>query len=134
MKGSARRGRAGSQRTRSARLIHSYPAEQTVPDQNASFTASRLGVAGPIFGDGRQPRRAPATRHPRPIDAPETDAPAEPPQDAFSRAPSGTNPVVTYRHKATSSFRARATAVILRTRPRAEPTRSVNQSASALSG
>src|SRR5829696_6721917 len=31
-------------------LIHSYPAERAVPDQDASFRASRLGVAGPIFG------------------------------------------------------------------------------------
>ena len=40
--------------------------------------ASRLGIAGPIFGDGGRPRRAPVTRHPRPIGAPETVAPIEP--------------------------------------------------------
>src|SRR5687767_723124 len=62
-------------------------------------------------------------------------APVEPvAQAAFTRAPSGSSPAVRYLHKATSSFLARATAVILRIRPRAEPTRSVNQRASALSG
>jgi hypothetical protein len=32
--------------------VHSYPAERAVPDQDASFRANRLGVVGPIFGDG----------------------------------------------------------------------------------
>ena len=50
------------------------------------------------------------------------------------RAPSGSSPVVTYFHKATSSFLARATAVILRTRPLVVPTRWANQRAKALSG
>src|SRR5215207_2145843 len=59
-------------------LVHSYPAEHAVPDQDASFRANRLGVAGPIFGDGREPRRAPVTRHPRPPDAPEIGVPDEP--------------------------------------------------------
>src|SRR3954471_14403611 len=64
-----------------------------------------------------------------------TAAPVEPAaQAAFMRAPSGISPAVTYLHRATSSFLARATAVILRIRPRTEPTRSVNQRASALSG
>src|SRR5829696_4230376 len=60
-------GQAGVSRsyTRAAgSLIHSYPAERAVPDQDASFRASRLGVAGPLFGDGREPRRAPVTSHP----------------------------------------------------------------------
>src|SRR4051794_31246742 len=55
-------------------------------------------------------------------------------QAAFTRAPSGSSLAVTYLYKATSSFLARATAVILRIRPRTAPTRSVNQRASALSG
>ena len=55
-------------------------------------------------------------------------------QAAFSRAPSGTSPVVTYFHSATSSFLARATAAILRMRPRTAPTRSANRRARALSG
>src|SRR5215211_4105243 len=116
-------------------LVHLYLAERAVPDQDASFRASRLGVAGPIFGDGREPRRAPVTCHPRPPDAPQADGPDEPGcQTTLRRAPSGTSPVLTYRHKATSSFRASATAVILRMRPRTAPTRSVNQRARALSG
>ena len=45
--------------------IHSYPAEQGVPDQDASCEANRLKAAGPIFGDGSKPRRAPLTRLPR---------------------------------------------------------------------
>jgi hypothetical protein len=45
--------------------IHSYPAEQRVPDQDASCEANRLKAAGPIFGDGSKPRRAPVTRLPR---------------------------------------------------------------------
>ena len=59
-------------------LVHSYPVEHGVPDQDASFRANRLGVAGPIFGDGDEPRRAPVTRHPRLPDAPEIDVPDEP--------------------------------------------------------
>ena len=120
-----------------ARWGHSYPAEQGVPDQDASCRANRLRVAGPIFGDGSQPRRAPVTRHPRPIGAPEvrprrSNLVAQ--AVAFKRAPSSITPAVTYLHRATSSFLAKATAAILRIRPRTEPTRSVNQRASALSG
>ena len=55
-------------------------------------------------------------------------------QAAFRRAPSGTSPVVTYFHSATSSFLAKATAAILRMRPRTAPTRPANQRASALPG
>ena len=118
-----------------ARWGHSYPAEQGVPDQDASCRANRLGMAGPIFGDGNQPRRAPVTCHPRPTGALQAQVPVEPvAQAALTRAPSGISPAVTYLHKATSSFLARVTAVILRIRPRTEPTRSVNQRASALSG
>ena len=36
---------------------------------------ARLGVAGPIFGDGHEPRRAPVTRHPRSPDPPQADGP-----------------------------------------------------------
>src|SRR5215218_2622518 len=77
-----------------------------VPDQDASFGASRLGVAGPIFGDGLEnpvELRSHAT--------PARPARGEPPrrpnlfrQAAFSRAPWGSSPVVTYFHKAISSF------------------------------
>ena len=74
---SGKRGRAGQLRELGS-LVHSYPAERAVPDQDASFRASRLGVAGPIFGDGREPRRAPVIRHPRPPDAPEIGVPDEP--------------------------------------------------------
>lgn len=119
-----------------ARWDHSYPAEQDVPDQDASCRANRLGMAGPIFGDGSQPRPAPVARHPRPIGAPQVRPRRSNfvAQAAFTRAPSGISPAVTYLHKATSSFLAKATAVILRIRPRAAPTRSVNQRASVLSG
>jgi hypothetical protein len=106
-----------------------------VPDQDASFRASRLGVAGPIFGDGLETLSSSGHTPPPP------ERRGEPPrrpslvrQATFMRAPSGSSPVVTYFHKATRSFLARATAAILRTRPLVVPTRSMNQRAKALSG
>ena len=45
----------------------------------------------------------------------------------FRTAPSGATPSVTNRHSAISSFRARATTMILRTRRPVGPTRSRNQ-------
>ena len=94
------------------------------------------GWRDPSLATAVKPRPAPVTRHP-PLDRRAGCRRADRtsfPQTAFRRAPSGASPVVRYLHKATSSFRARATAVILRIRPRAEPTRSTNQRASALSG
>ena len=130
-----RAGRAGRCEQRLA--IHSYPAEPAVPDPNASFKASRLGDGwrDPSLATARTPCPAPVTRHPRPVDASTpTRRPNSVSYAAFRRAPSGTSPIVTYRHRATSSFLARATAVVLRTRPRADPTRSANQRESTLSG
>ena len=45
----------------------------------------------------------------------------------FKTAPSGTTPSMTNLHSAISSFRARATTMILRTRGPVDPTRSRNQ-------
>src|SRR4051812_45793625 len=74
-------------------LVHAYLPEHAVPHQDASFRAGRLGVAGRIFGDGREPRRAPVTRHPRPPDAPQADGPDEPRcQTTLRRAPPGRRP------------------------------------------
>jgi len=56
-------------------------------------------------------------------------------QDAgFMTAPSGTTPCVANRHRAMSSFRARATTITLRTRAPVPPTRSRNQLTSAEPG
>ena len=52
----------------------------------------------------------------------------------FIAAPSMTTPAVTYFQRATSSFRASATIVVLRRRPPLRFTRSWNQRASAESG
>ena len=66
------RGRAGQQRELAGSLGPLVSGGTGVPDQDASCRANRLGMAaGPIFGDGVQPRRAPVTRHPRPIGAPQ---------------------------------------------------------------
>jgi len=109
---SGKRGRAGQLRELGS-LVHSYRAERAVPDQDASFRASRLGVAGPIFGDGREPRRAPVIRHPRPPDAPEIGVPDEPGLLGCLQARAfGSSPVVRYRHTAIRSFLANATAEI----------------------
>ena len=55
-------------------------------------------------------------------------------QAVFIAAPSMTTPAVTYFQRATSSFRASATIVVLRRRPPLRFTRSWNQRASAESG
>ena len=55
-------------------------------------------------------------------------------QAVFITAPSMTMPAVTYFQRATSSFRATATIVVLRRRPPLRFTRSWNQRASAESG
>ena len=55
-------------------------------------------------------------------------------QAGFMVAPVGMRPVVTKRHRATSSLRARATTAIRRSRPLVLPTRSQNQWLSALPG
>src|SRR5580658_1160031 len=47
--------------------------------------------------------------------------------EGFKTAPSGTTPSMTNLHNAISSFRARATTMILRTRRPVDPTRSRNQ-------
>jgi hypothetical protein len=52
-------------------------------------------------------------------------------QDAFITAPSMTTPAVTYFHRATSSFRAKATMVVFLRRPPLRVTRSLNHRASA---
>jgi len=56
------------------------------------------------------------------------------PQVAFITAPSMTTPAVTYFQKATSSFRASATIVVLRIRPPLRLTRSWNHCVSAECG
>jgi hypothetical protein len=55
-------------------------------------------------------------------------------QAGFKAAPLGISPVVTRRHNATSSLRARATTAIRRGRPFVLPTRAQNYWRSALSG
>ena len=55
-------------------------------------------------------------------------------QAQATRAPVGTRPVLANRHRATRSFRASATIMILRIRPRAPVVRAWNHWLSALSG
>jgi hypothetical protein len=87
-------GEPGLSRELEGSLIHSYPAEQGVPNQDASCEANRLREVGPIFGDGSKPRRAPATHLPHSSDAPSTGQRTNlVSQIAFRRAPSGTRPV-----------------------------------------
>ena len=56
------------------------------------------------------------------------------PQTAFTTAPAGISPWVTYLDRAMSSLRASATIEMRRVRPRSEPTRWRNQQLRALSG
>lgn len=129
-------GEPGNNASLRARWGHSYPAEQGVPDQDASCRANPARGGGTYLWR-RQAAPSSSGHTPPPPDR-RTAGAAAPielvAQAAFTRAPSGSSPAVTYLHKATSSFLAKATAVILRIRPRTEPTRSVNQRASALSG
>src|SRR5277367_4612176 len=62
------------------------------------------------------------------------NARSPPPHASARRTPSGMTPVSRYRHSATSNFRASATAITLRMRPLASPTRPKNQRLNALSG
>src|SRR5918994_4386470 len=104
-----------------------------VPDQNASFRQAGLRRWDPSLATAANPVEL-RSHTTRPFGASSADARPNLDQRALRRAPSGPTPVVRYRHKATRSLRARATALILRTRPRAAPTRSWNQRANLLSG
>ena len=110
--------------------------------RNIAFL-TRMPHAGQAGSGWRDPALATACKTPSSSGhtPPPPDRRGEPPrqpnlvrQATFMRAPSGSSPVVTYFHKATNSFLARATAVILRMRPWAVPTRWANQRAKALSG
>src|SRR5215469_17540793 len=112
-----------------------------------SFVSLGFGGVGPdhcpAFGTGRAPRErhhslktAPwrhAGQRRRPLGSLDCSAFAVQPglladqAAGFKTAPSGNTPSMTNLHSAMSSFRARATTIILRTRRPVAPTRSRNQ-------
>src|SRR4051812_13434332 len=94
-----------------------------------------LGPTGPVPPGGSGPIRRSVFAGASPARKPPT-VPLQAPlrQAGFSSIPCGTVPSWRYRQSATSSFRARATIMTLRRRPREAPRRSWNQRESAQPG
>jgi len=94
-----------------------------------------LGPTGPVPPGGSGPIRLSVFAGASPARIPPT-VPLQAPlrQAGFSSIPCGTVPSWRYRQSATSSFRARATIITLRRRPREPPRRSWNQRESAQPG
>ena len=113
-------------------------SDRLIRDHDPGIREGRLRGGGTILGDGARtgPGVTAAIRRPR-IGArgcrPLGDSPLGP-YAAFNAAPSGTTPSRQRRHKATSSFLARATIITLRIRPPADSVLPRNHAASLLPG
>jgi hypothetical protein len=117
------------------------PFSERLAPQSLILEVIGLGRVGPHCISAyrshclRRPARPDPTRLIRPRGTRDNAlSPSRMPQTAFTTAPAGISPRVTYLDRAMSSLRASATIEMRRVRPRSEPTRWRNQPLRALSG
>ena len=120
-------------------LPTSYPDGSTDPAPRSRHAGGRAQGGGTILSSGalEGPRQTTARRQPWMLERAASCEPTPLSSYAgavFNAAPSGIVPSRQKRHRATKSFRARATIITLRVRPPAACVRRRNHAASALSG
>src|SRR3954453_18723083 len=120
-------------------LPTSYPDGSTDPAPRSRHAGGRAQGGGTILSSGalEGPRQTTARRQPWMLERAASCEPTPLSSYAgapFNAAPSGIVPSRQKRHRATKSFRARATIITLRVRPPAACVRGRNHAARALSG